>query len=740
MIGITNETLDGFVEYLFNTEPFKSIIIGSNREGFKNIITKLLEDLYQNIPEDALNFLEKNASNKFLDLLYREAGITDYHISRIPENLKIRVSYLLNILTVNRSTQMIFKLFHEALEEFFPKMNIYLININPKELGINTSMIYQLEPRYISDPENILTEVSINDLSGTFLMRPEQFIDREEKFSNIYTDYKSKQRVINIFPIKTGIIYVQNPSGIGNSHYDDYIPLMQTIGATLQKNDVISWKTSKEETRYRIPFKDFAKLCSYMKFKEFEFKQPEIFSKSSNRIVKIVNPSTGLEENVTIRTPETYSWYTEPFEIYGSDIKLNEWETAQKLSLNSGLDWSSFYTPIEQKLNDFILESPEDLNEAMRLETAYKGLKRSGNYDGRNQLNQFKTDWNTLRKKPENLSIRKVSNMKEFREELIGVEPVSVLDFELILLSKFPSTLVGEARDHIFRLKRLFFTNQSNTTDPINGLYTLVLKHSPSIEFNDFINSTYPILPGEVIPNIEKDEIKFLLDLLQYYTIGGKVPLLRNYYNIKSIKFEYLLGLDYTSPYLNNQLIYDKIYAEMINDTNRIDFTELSGIISVKYRKIIDSIDRLIDDPNTTEETFVMKFLNLWKIISAEISSDKRVQFYWNDFFMRFIMGSSFKDFFYDPIMDLFLEYWFPAELSVQNKDIESVRIKDKMQTIPLDSVKYLYWTKNLGDTLNIRDQFKITIFDKNNNIKEVFDESFKIIKDREVIISLEEI
>ncbi len=211
MIGVSEEVIQSFTDYLFKTEPFNTLVNGNNREGIKNIIKKLLEDLYQNIPEDTLNYLEKNASNRFLDLLYREAGISDYHISKVPENLKVRLSYLLNILTINRSTQKIFSLFHEALEDFFPKMNIYLININPSDLGKDSTLKYSLEPRYISDPDNILTEVNANDLSGTFLMRPEQFIDREEKFSNIYTDYKSKQRIINIFPIKTGIIYVQNP-------------------------------------------------------------------------------------------------------------------------------------------------------------------------------------------------------------------------------------------------------------------------------------------------------------------------------------------------------------------------------------------------------------------------------------------------------------------------------------------------------------------------------------------------
>ncbi len=729
MIGVSEEIIQSFTDYLFKTEPFNTLINGNNKEGIKNIIKNLLEDLYQNIPEDTLNYLEKNASNKFLDLLYREAGISDYHISRVPENLKVRLSYLLNILTINRSTQKIFSLFHEALEDFFPKMNIYLININPSDLGKDSTLKYSLEPRYISDPDNIITEVNANDLSGTFLMRPDQFIDREEKFSNIYTDYKSKQRIINIFPIKTGIIYVQNPSGIGQSHFDDYIPLMQMIGATLQKNSLIPWKMEQDEQRKLVPFLDFIKICTYLKFKEFEFKQPKAFAANPSKIIKVPNPVTGVDEILNLVTSETYTWYTEPFEIYRSEDSLMQWEQANFLANNDGFKWSKYYTPIEQKLNDMILDD-EDLLEAERLELVYKGLKRSGLYNSRQNLNQFKTDWNTLRQKPKNISLRTISNMKEFREELIGVEPSSVLDFELILLRYFKSDICGEARTNIFIIKDLYQTNKDNTNDPVTGLITLINKFYPNIEFNNFIYGTYTSMEAA-----EPDETQMLLDLFKWYIDNGWVPLLRNYYSIKAIKFADLIDLPYSSPYLNNKTVYDRVYTELTNNDNLYNFIELLDIIKIKYRKVIDQIDALESDPDTTEETYVMIFLNLWKIISAELSSDKRVQFFWNDFFMRFIMGSSFKDFFYDPIMDLFLEYWFPAETSVQNKDISTIRIRDKMQSIPLESKWNFDWTKKVASTHTCKDQFKLEIFNADGTTKEKIDETFKEIAERSVVV-----
>lgn len=725
MIGISNENIEDFIDFLLKTEPFKSSMVSSNRQGFKNILIKLLKDLYLDIPNDVINYMDSNASAKFLDLLYREAGINDYYISKIPETLKMRLSYLLNLLNTNRASQKIFNLFHEALEEFFPKMNIYQIEINPKELGVDNEMTYSLEPRYISDPDSILTEVSSNDLSGTFLMRPEQFIDTEEKFSNVFTDYKSKQRTINIFPIKTGIIYVQNPSGIGQSHFDEYIPLMQMIGATLQKDLLIPWKMEKDEKRSLIIFEDFIKICTYLKFKEFEFKQPKNYTANPIKKIKVKNPITNIDELIEIITPETFSWKTEPLEIYRNQNSLIEWEQAQILAKEDGLTWSSYFTPIQQKLNDMLLD-PIDLIEAERLELVYRGLKRSGLYNGRTELNQFKTDWNTLRQSPKNTSIRKITTMNEFRDELIGVEPISVLDFELILLKYFTSSLVGDARNGLFKILDLYQTNKLDTLDPTNGLYILTNKFHPSVELNNFIIGKYGRLD-----NIEKDEIKFLLDLKDWYTENGFVPILRNYYKIKSIKFPHLMDLDYTEDYLNNEFVYDKLYKELMNDDNKNDFKELNNIIKVRYKKIITKIDSLKD--TATEETFVMIFLNLWKIVMADTIPDKRVQYFWNDFFMRYIMGSSFKDFFYDPIMDLFLEYWFPAETSVQNKDIVAIRIRDKMNSIPLKSTWNFDWTKKTFDTHLAKDQFKITVYKSDGNIKESFDETFKTIVPREI-------
>ena len=680
---IQDKVINEFVDYLFDTPPYKTQFSKNNRDGLKNVIKHLLESLYKEIPEDIINYLEVNASKYFLDLLYREAGISDYFIQRVPESLKVRVSYLLNVLNINRATQKIFSMFHEALEEFYPEMNIYTVEILPKDINNpETELIYKLKPIYITAKDSIIEEISIGDLSGTFLMRPEQFIDKEEKFSNIYPDYRSKQRIINCFPIKTGMIYIQNPSGIGVADFDDYIPLMQTIGCTLQKNAVLPWKSYTEETKKNIPFPDFIKLCTYLKFKEFQFKHK-------------------------------WTWSTDPLEIYSSRPKLIEWNNALNQARDNGMLWQNFFTMQERKLNNFILHDADDLVEAERLELVYKGLKRSGKNGGRDKLNQFKTDWNTLRQKAQNTDIRIISNLSEFREELIGSEPYNLKEFELLLLQKFKTTLNGEARDSLFKTKKQYQTNLNNVSAP-NGLITLTLQYFSNQELNDFLMIKY----GRFI-NLDITEEQLLYDLLQWYTTLGTIPILKHYWYLKKTKYTDILSATWKDPVYLSKAQYKSIYTEMTNNSNILNFQELSSIIKVKYRDIIENIDAMQNDPDTAIEDYVMKFLTLWKILQVDLPTDKRIRYFWNEFFMRNIMGSSFKDYFYDPILELFLEYWFPAETTTQNKDVFTILIKDKMNMIVTDSKTYSSWRINRTSSLLSKDQFKITITKKDGTIKE---------------------
>lgn len=698
---IKDTVIDEFVDYIFDTVPYKTQFNKTNREGLKNIIQDLIETLYQDIPEDVINYLEKNASKYFLDLLYREMGISDYFIDRIPSALKKRVSYLLNVLNINRATQKIFNLFHEALEEFYPEMNIYTIEIVPKNLeNPQTELIYKLNPIYITNKDNIQTEVSIGDLSGTFLMRPEQFIDKEEKFSNIYPDYRSKQRIINCFPIKTGMIYIQNPSGIGVADQDDYIPLMQTIGCTLQKNNTIPWKMSETDTKKNIPFHDFIKLCSYIKYKEFQFKAQQKNKK--------------------------WEWFTEPLEIYSNSNKLREWTNALLQSQENGMLWKQYYTLQEYKLNNFILHDEQDLQEAERLEQVYKGLKRSGQNKGRDKLNQFKTDWNTLRQKAQNVDIRVVSTLKEFREELVGRDPYTLKEFELLLLERFQNNLDGDARDSIFKVKKLYTTDPDNVSSA-TGLITYALKFFSNLELNNFLQTTYS---GFTNLNITEDQLLF--DMFQWYTTLGTIPILKQYWYLKKIKYPNLLTSNWSNPLYQSKSQFKNIYTEMTNSSNILNFQELSSIIKIKYRDIIETIDAMLLDDQTEIEDFVMIFLTLWKIVQVDVSTDKRVRYFWDEFFMRHTMGASFKDYFYDPILELYLEYWFPAETSTQNKDVYTVLIKDKLNTIVCDSQMERTWRFSRVSQLTFRDQIRVT-HHKKDGTKEVFDHRYAPTKENKL-------
>lgn len=689
---ISEEELNNFIDYLFETPPYKMHFVHSNKEGFKNIFKDFMRVLYSETPEEIYKYLEGNASSYFLDILYRERGIADYFISRIPSSLKVRISYLLHQLEIKRTTQDIFRLFHEALEEFYPKMNIYTIEVVPNDLNAKPiTLRYKLNPQYITDPDNVVDEISETDLSGTYLMKLEQFIDREEKFYNVYTDDKAKRRNVNIFPIKTGILYVQNSTGIGVAQADEYIPIMQTIGATLLKNDLVPWKMPDDESRKMVPFVDFLKLCMYLKFKEFQFK-------SENK---------------------SWTWSAEPFEVYGPNSLLVNWDAAKKEALNTGTHWSTFFPESETKVNNMII-ADEDLPEAYSLLSLYAEITRSGS-KSRELLNDFKLRWNSLRDKNSNTSIYKASNLEEFRKELVGSEPQSVAEFELLLLEKFTSANAVPMRDGIFQIKSKFKTNPTNTLDASSGLITLMKQFAQSYEFNDFIQAQYGDF--DLAP---KNEIRFMLDVFNHYAKSNTIPLLTNYNSIKILKFPALANQVYTpdenNPY-NIRNIYNNIYVELTNTTNFIKFKDLSSMIKPKYRTIIDKIDSMAKMVETEVEDFTNIFLSLWKMIQVDMKDDKYIRYFWNEYFMRNIMGSTFKDYFYDPIVEMFMEYWFPAETSIQNKDISVVTAKDKLNTIILGSEKAHSLESNRSTILEVKDSIVVTVI-RDNGEQQVYEDN----------------
>jgi hypothetical protein len=47
-------------------------------------------------------------------------------------------------------------MFHEALEEFYPEMNIYTVEILPKDINNpETELIYKLKPIYITTKNSL---------------------------------------------------------------------------------------------------------------------------------------------------------------------------------------------------------------------------------------------------------------------------------------------------------------------------------------------------------------------------------------------------------------------------------------------------------------------------------------------------------------------------------------------------------------------------------------------------------
>jgi len=95
--------------------------------------------------------------------------------------------------------------------------------------------------------------------------------------------------------------------------------------------------------------------------------------------------------------------------------------------------------------------------------------------------------------------------------------------------------------------------------------------------------------------NLDITEEQLLYDLLQWYTTLGTIPILKHYWYLKKTKYSELFEATWKDPLYLSKAQYKSIYTEMTNNSNILNFQELSSIIKVKYRDIIENIDAMQD-------------------------------------------------------------------------------------------------------------------------------------------------
>jgi len=151
--------------------------------------------------------------------------------------------------------------------------------------------------------------------------------------------------------------------------------------------------------------------------------------------------------------------------------------------------------------------------------------------------------------------------------------------------------------------------------------------------------------------------------------------------------------------------------------------TEYKGLLinihDMLKLKFIDKYPRMVQAiENITESTdFVELYLLNYKYTLVEVvKMDNMITYFVNDIYKRFLLGAAFKEKFFDPIINLFQHYFFPADLSYQNSDTRVIKINNKLQSIPLGDVRELFTIKESTSLLFFYDNNSIIAQSKNND------------------------
>ncbi len=145
--------------------------------------------------------------------------------------------------------------------------------------------------------------------------------------------------------------------------------------------------------------------------------------------------------------------------------------------------------------------------------------------------------------------------------------------------------------------------------------------------------------------------------------------------------------------------------------------------VTTKYPRLIQEIEKIKTiaayvDPNVIGDVpvgakaYFYIFLQLYKQIEPDIvKSNDNIKYFFRDTFSRLIMGNTFKNEFFDPIINLFENYFFNVDQSYMNSDIQTYRIKDKMNFIPVDSrIKHTLDVPHFSKNLELDSQYRLGI------------------------------
>ena len=767
----------------------------NNKDDLTNTIYKFLEDLYVTEPEEVINFINQKPSKKLIINIFRQFGISEKHISRFPDILKTKTAYLLNQLFETKGSIYTFELFNEVVKEFYHNLNFYNVQIEQRQFlskynnpGI-TKIFYLNADGSIHDmypvpqgqseiQEDVFRDESIGykiftklDASQNEVLYHIKFFEVLENKVKLKINFGADDIIVPkdvdewYVTLKKYDIYGRTALTQGEKEF--YLDPANTevkhkYFVDSNGEPIASYgKTTFEMLHYSDPAIDptiisnidnvddqdiisfelvFAVVTTQdIKFRLFDFESIIIPSGSTRHTIEVQNYKQSVRDEQEIVYKLEPVLINDPLNVI-TNINPSDLRTSKYLMQR--YDYFSTDTRNELPANVFPIitnvmfiqfGSAEAVDAMEILPDLVRMFAMTYTQD---KLFSFNVGSSTI-KIPMNEYINLLTYMKLKEIELknpgwsygtfdIPGKQFSSLTFpydrleEIYNLITFYKDMKHEHNVFLEFKRRLSAMLQETNQQRETRIYNISQFHT---YLAGNIPSTFPEFFAEMeefYPNVTYDAVG---DVATGVLFAGKD---QNKIMKEEVQFIYTTYSPATPQELFDLIaIQDKEYVRLNNSV----YDMLKQHFISKYPRVIQQIDAI-----TTPSDITRLFLSNYKRVLVDVTKmDNLVTLFVNDTFTRFLLGDTFKEEFFNPVIELFQQYFFKAELSYQNLDQILHIVKDKMQQVttgsessfhvsvektsellPIDRYNLLH-KQNIIDTQSLDDAWSLQIINNNS-------------------------
>lgn len=674
---IDDKLINEFSELLVTLPMFNTL---NNTNDIKQLFSTVLSDLYQTIPEDIINFLKNQPSKKFLTLYFMQFGIDDNITKTIPDDYKAKIIYILNQLFEKRGTPQIYKLFAQVMEDVLGDINFYNVVVEETDEYVNAK--YQVP---------VIDKI--------------EYLEDDGKY----------------YPIEK--YYAKDISNIGVAvHYPTLTPHL-TISFDYANMKKVTTVTLKVKPWYKIKF-TLAPTAEQIALDPANSEPFEIFIDSSD-LTGSIKTDLSISDSQT-HGIKKYAYKLKPVYIMDPKKLITD--------LDANIVTSKYFMRLEQYIsrNDRVTKrnifpvhtnvlyiqynTGDDIYDTMSMypdlvrmygTTALQNNKfyiNIGNYSNRIPLGDYLNILTYI--KIEELKFRNPGwdfdttvyrfNSKLDRNEVIPnyysyfQYPLTMLPTIETLIQDYKNLLIDNSDTWVLEngkyIKKLAPYDQLKE---FKFKFNSLLSTQENIDLNTVFTSAdlraklYGNLPETLTPLIElltgflnEQKANGILDAAVATAAIDELTFIKNEWNLTELDRDTFINLLLTYSESNYILFRQKIiskYPRLIQEIERLK----------DIAKVIDPLNP--NDPPLGDKIYFETFLNLYRQVDPDVSkTDKISKIFIRDMFSRFILSDTFKKEFFNPIINLFENYFFNIDQSYMNDDTQILKIKDKMNFIPL--------------------------------------------------------